>query len=396
MKRIHVNKIASSVARLQIARQPLITDTIVAREGYVIAVRALDRKTTYNALEDPHGRMTTVHPGDVIVGVLGQRRALHGHAGTVPEHIAVGDILHLLNLGGVIGLCGSSNPGVGPALRVEVLGAVLAFPVIDSRQGVPAHIGMKALEPDWGLKPEATPPVVFISGTCMNSGKTRAACEIVRVLAREGLDVAACKLTGVALKRDVLGMVDCGANRALTFVDAGLPSTTSSTAPAAARAIFAALSQPDSGRSHATPDVIVAELGDGLLGEYGVLPILKDELIGQVAAVHVCCASDPVGAFGAVQIFEGELGRRPDLFSGPATDNAVGSGYIRGQLDIPAYNALMEPESLGRAVLTALKAQVGDALHVPSIDDAVLSEEAAAAAKADPMILHGDGHHVTL
>ena len=390
MKRIHVNKIASSVSRLQIARQPLITDTIVAKEGYVVAVKALDRKTTYNTLEDPHGRMTTVHPGDIIVGVLGQRRALHGHAGVVPDRIVVGDILHLLNLGGVIGLCASSNPGVGPALRVEVLGAVLAFPVLESRQGFPAHIGMDALEATEALDPEVTPPVVFISGTCMNSGKTRAACEIVRVLAREGLDVAACKLTGVALKRDVLGMVDCGANRALTFVDAGLPSTTSESAPAAARAIVAELSRPTSGHSKA-PDVIVAELGDGLLGEYGVLPILTDPAIQAIPSVHVCCASDPVGAFGAVRVFEEELGCRPDVFSGPATDNAVGSSYIRGQLDIHAYNALMEPESLGRAVLDALKARSPE-LPVASSAEVVLPEQA----QSDTLVIHGDVHHVTL
>ena len=67
--------------------------------------------------------------------------------------------------------------------------------------------------------------MVAVVGTCMDAGKTVAACEIIHGLSRRGLKVAAGKLTGVALQRDVLGMLDHGAVEALSFVDAGLPST---------------------------------------------------------------------------------------------------------------------------------------------------------------------------
>ena len=352
MKRITLDKIASVTGKLGLSKSALISPEITAAPGYVIAVQALDRKEVYNKVEDPAGRMVKIYPGDVIAGALGERKALQGYEGRVPEKIEVGDVLHLLNLGGVVGLCTSFNPMVGSPMRVKVLGAVQAFPVFESRQGVPAHIKMSALDPVETLG--RTPPIVFVSGTCMNSGKTLAACEIVRVLSRAGLSVGAAKLTGVALRRDTLAMVDCGARRALSFSDAGYPSTSAETAPEAARAVLSALSAPSS----EDLDVIVAELGDGLLGEYGVLPILEQPDILERKVVHVCCASDPVGAFGATAIFEAQLGTKPHIFTGPVTDNRVGCAYIQDQLGVEALNACQSPLELGEAVLDILKGEV--------------------------------------
>ena len=59
----------------------------------------------------------------------------------------------------------------------------------------------------------------------MNSGKTYAATEIIKHLARAGLRVAAAKLAGVACLRDTLNMQDHGAIKTLSFLDCGLPST---------------------------------------------------------------------------------------------------------------------------------------------------------------------------
>ncbi len=349
MKRIHLDKIASATASLDISPQALISDEIVSAPGYVLAVRALDRKNVYNQIETLEGRMVRVYPGDVIAGVLGHRRALHGHAGVVPMHLTPGQIIHLLNLGGVIGQCTSSNPQVGPPLRVEVLGSVLHFPVIGTRQGVPAHIKMNALPAVKTLG--ASPPVVFISGTCMNSGKTLAACEVVRYLAgRKGLKVGVAKLTGVSLRRDTLSMLDCGATRALSFTDAGYPSTDAQSAPEAARAVLGALCSP----ADEALDVIVAELGDGLLGEYGVLPILEQPDVLGRQVVHVCCAVDPVGAFGAASIFKNTLKSTVDVFAGPVTDNLVGRSYIESGLGVAARNAHLDPEGFGQAVFAAL------------------------------------------
>jgi hypothetical protein len=146
-------------------------------------------------------------------------------------------------------------------------------------------------------------------------------------------------------------MRDCGATRALSFTDAGYPSTGAETAPRAARAVLGALA--DGGL--ASPDVIVVELGDGLLGEYGVLPILRQSDIARQPAVHVCCAADPVGAHGAAALFESELDATIDVFSGPVTDNEVGCRALQERLGTPAVNARREPAALGEEVAAALQ-----------------------------------------
>ena len=57
-------------------------EQIVAQEGYVLAVRIKEDKSTYNSVEDLAGRMVTLRAGDVLAGTLGTRRALRGSSGT--------------------------------------------------------------------------------------------------------------------------------------------------------------------------------------------------------------------------------------------------------------------------------------------------------------------------
>lgn len=343
--RIQVDKIASVTRNLKLGTRLTLTSDIEAREGAVLAVRVRGEKRTYNQLEDPFGRMSTLHDGDVIVGALGHRRALQGYEGAVPLKVEVGDTLHLLNLGGVLGLCSSHHPELGPPFEVEVLGQVLTFPEFQSRQGQPAF-----LPPVVPAGSAALPPVVFIAGTCMNAGKTAAACVIVRALTRAGLKVGACKLTGVSLMRDVLAMKDHGAIHGLDFTDAGLPSTGPDTALASARTILHAL-------GGSGVEVVVAETGDGILGEYGVQQILGDPELMAASATFVLCANDPVGVAGGLEHLQSDYGIRTDLIAGPATDNGVGVRFVEG-LGVGAANARRDPAALGAAILTRVQARM--------------------------------------
>ncbi len=348
--KVLLNKIASGTRNCKLAREVTLSPNVVAEEGSVLAVRALDRKAVYNEIEDVHGRMATVNEGDIVAGVLGERRALHGYTGVVPSRIAVGDTLHLLNLGGVIGQCTSYNPDVGPACRVEVLGQVLTFPHLGERRGVPASIRTNAL-PTAEVVTESV-PIVAISGTCMNAGKTYAACEIIRGLTRRGFVVGAAKLTGVSLRRDTLKMEDVGAVRALSFNDAGTVSTKAGTALPVARGLVKALNEPGRG---SRVDVIVVELGDGIMGEYGVQEILRAGDLMALTKVHVMCANDPVGAWGAAWHFKEDLGLKLSCISGPATDNAVGRAFVEDQLGLPAINARTQGDGIAAFVARILR-----------------------------------------
>src|SRR5207245_2185223 len=183
------------------------------------AVLALMGKSVYDRLELTTGRMAKINRGDVIAGTLGYRRALKGFVGIVPETVHVGDTIHVLNLGGVLGLCVGRNPYVGSPLETEVLGAVLLT-------GLPAHISRNALAPF-------------------------------------------------------------------------------------ARAILAELGEMK-------PDVIVVELGDGILGDYRVGTFFSHpDLVSATKAV-VMCANDLVAAWGAQKLME-QWNIPITVVSGPVT-----------------------------------------------------------------------------
>lgn len=348
--KIRLDRIASSTRNASLTPEVLVGPEIVCREGYVLAVRILNDKAVYNQVEDLNGRFVRLRAGDVLAGTLGHRNALRGYAGVVPDALAAGDTVQVLNMGGVLGRCTAGNPDLGSPFDAEVLGAVLAFPKTGDRVGTPAHIRANAVTPAERLECDA--PVVFVAGTCMDAGKTMAAAEIVRGLSRAGLRVAGVKLTGVALRRDALAMLDSGAVAALTFNDAGVVSTSADEARPTAYALLNELE-----RSH-QPDAIVAELGDGILGEYGVAQLLADQPLMGLSAALVCCAPDQVAAWGAVRVLDERFGLRPTVMSGPCTDNEVGCRFIREQLRLPAHNARRDDGLLSRVVLEAVNAHV--------------------------------------
>jgi hypothetical protein len=182
----------------------------------------------------------------------------------------------------------------------------------------------------------------------MNAGKTVAATELVRGLARSGLRVCAAKLTGVSLMRDALSMLDAGAVAALTFNDIGIATTHPGVTVASAKGIFNRLAA-------AKPHVIVAELGDGILGEYGVQDILRDAELTSVGAAYIMAAPDPVACWGAAELMRTEFNLPITGITGPATDNEVGLAYINTALQLPAHNALRDASGLVAVARNALE-----------------------------------------
>ena len=345
MKTVVADKVASVAQHANLSTELRLSNEIPCEEGVLVAARVLNNKSRYNQLELTSGRMATVTQGDVIVGALGFRNALRGYSGRLPTELEVGDTIQILNIG-VLGLCDSANPDVGPPFNCEVLGAVLHFPYLGERIGVPARVGERALDRDEPFD-MAGVPVVALAGTCMDSGKTAAACAIVGRLRHCGHTVAACKATGVSLRRDILAMEDAGARDTMIFSDLGVVTTTAENGPALTRNLLASLARK-------RPEVIVLELGDGLIGEYGVEAILTDEAIRDALTAVVLCANDPVSAWGGAKILRDQFGIEPAVVTGPATDNAVGVNQIADRIGLTAINALSDGTRLGDAVAAAV------------------------------------------
>jgi hypothetical protein len=322
---IEVDKIGSATSPLKLSRTIAIgTAAQPARAGDVVVVRVLTDNATYNMLELPTGRLAKVNPGDIVAGVLGRRRALKGFVGDVPETVKAGDELHLLSLGGVIGSCSGHHSSLNDAIKVEVIG--LAQNGSASTQNI-ADAGFPFRET---LGPTA--PMVVVAGACMNSGKTYAATEIIQVATRKGLRVAAAKLSGIACLRDTLNMADHGAIATASFLDCGLPSTVGvEDLSPVAKAVVSRLNE-------SAPDLIVIELGDGILGGYSVESVFEDEELRAAMGAIVFCASDYVGAWGGIELFR-RRGIKVDVVAGSVTDSKMGEDYIEQEFGVPAANA---------------------------------------------------------
>ncbi len=345
-KTVVVDKVASVTQACALGQELRLSSDIPAEEGVVIVAEVLNNKSSYNTLELASGRMAKVVKGDIVVGALGPRRALFGYSGHVPSELKPGDVIQMLNIGGVMGVCDSATADKGKPFDCRVLGVVLHFPYLGERIGVPARVGYRALDFNATLETCGV-PVVALAGTCMEAGKTAAAAAIVGRMRHRGLTVDAFKATGVSLRRDILAFEDAGARRTMLFTDLGVVTTTGRTGPALTRTMLTELAADK-------PDAIVFELGDGLLGTYGVDAILECADIRRALTAVVLSANDPVAAWGGVSLLRERFSIEPCVVTGPSTDNQVGIEIIEQQMGVGAFNALTDAAGLGDAVIDAI------------------------------------------
>jgi hypothetical protein len=346
MRSVVVDKLASVTQACRLSHEVRISADIPAEEGVVVIVEVLDNKSTYNTLELVSGRMAKLGKGDVVAGALGHRQALFGYSGHVPETLKPGDVIQMLNIGGVLGVCDSINPEKGKPFDCRVLGVALNFPYLGERIGVPARVGGRLLDVRAPLDARGV-PVVALAGSCMEAGKTAAACAVIARMRHRGLTVDAFKATGVSLRRDILAMEDAGARRCAIFTDLGVVTTTRDNGPALTRSM---LSELAAGK----PDVVVFELGDGILGGYGVDAILGCADIRAALTALILSANDPVAAWGGVKLLRERFQIEPCAVTGPATDNQVGVAIIADQMGVPAFNAISNGAALGDRVIEAI------------------------------------------
>ena len=332
LKIIEIDKRGSATSPLDLPRSVTVTDQhMFPIAGDVVAVRALSESVTYGNLELPTGRLAKINRDDVLLGVLGKRRALKGFVGDVPDTFE-----HRRP---------AASAEYGRRDRRMQRPSLFAFGcdrgrgrgiACDSSRNV-LNIADNAIPPAASLSPSA--PIVVVAGTCMNSGKTVAATEIIRQAANAGLRVAGAKLSGIACLRDTLNMQDHGAVATASFLDCGLPSTVDHEDLAeVSKGILNHLNSFD-------PDLIVAELGDGIVGGYAVDSILKDQEIKSAISSFVFCASDYVGVIGGVSVLE-RFGIDIDVIAGSVTDSQMGEDFVQNEFGLKAGNARRDGERL--------------------------------------------------
>jgi CheY-like chemotaxis protein len=340
--RVRPDKVGSVCSPFSLRPYLSVSPDPVAEEGTAVVGRVLNVSRTYGKLELPSGRPALLVTGDLIVGALGNRAALRGFCGRVPKQLKKGDTLWLLNKGGVIGESDGATVGLGEPIRLEIIGTPM-------RDGRPLQLSDYGI-PQASALPKKMPPVLLVIATCMNAGKTTAAGVAVHDLTTRGLRVHAGKATGVAALADLLSFADNGAVQTCSFLDAGLPSTCyHQDVPNVTRTLLSQLATED-------PDVIVLELGDGLLGSYGVDDILDDkELVGCFTGALIA-ANDIIGGYSVARHLK-ERNIPVAALTGPATDNDAGRRKL-AELGFNAANIFQQSAEVCRMVRETLG--VGD------------------------------------
>jgi hypothetical protein len=268
-----------------------------------LAIGTLSKIGRNARLELADGRLATLHEGDTLALVFGNRYAteqFEGYAGTDADNC------DLLSSGGLCGVVTSKHAAVGDPSKLHLLGAIASV------QGLPLQLRKFAVTTP-RMELHRRPRIIVVCGTSMDSGKTYTAMSLIIGLRQQGLRVAGIKLTGTAAGRDTWAMHDAGACIALDFIDGGYPSTYLCEPSEI-------LEMSEQLITHATEhqaDWAVIEIADGLLQRETAALLQSASFMSQVTAC-VFTTGDPLGAVGGVSVLR-RWGITPVVISGLIT-----------------------------------------------------------------------------
>ena len=346
MRRVFADKIASVALGCRLTPDVRLSDDIPSEEGVVVAVEVLDDKTSYNQLELASGRMAAVRKGDVLVGALGTLgRRSSATPVTCPTALRPGNVVHLLEPRRRSRCLRRLRPGARSAVYLQSPGRGLELPVPGR-----AH---RSPRPRRAVSRSSAAfrfifqgiPVIAVAGSCMDAGKTAAACAILARFRHRGLVVDAFKATGVSARRDILAMEDAGARSTLIFTDFGVVTTTSENAPDLAKTMLRTTGREMPGRH----PLRARRRSPRRLRRRGHSRRRRDPELPHRRGAFRERSRRRLGRRHAPS--RSILGIEPAVVTGPATDNAVGVEIIRERLHLPAANALTSGAALGDLVL---------------------------------------------
>ncbi len=289
--------ITSNTRSLELPDERLSTESInliqsgIAHVGSVVVCK-VESVGIDQAVENRWGELVPINPGDLIMGVMGNRQSTTSMYGGIPEHgitLPREGFIDLLSPGGVIGECLSCPSYLGSPTKLHILG--LAF-----QEGKPLEIV------PW-LRDErlrASCPLILIAGTSAEVGKTRFASKLISFLAHNlRRTIAATKLAGVGDREDLLKLQNSGAELIFDFVDAGLVTTYKVPEKVVVEVAKGILNHLGKRK----PGAIVAELGGDILGA-NVPAILADKEIRDAASAMILVPSEIFAAYGALRYLE--------------------------------------------------------------------------------------------
>jgi hypothetical protein len=286
-----------------------------------IALARLEKIGKNARIELANGRPCTLHVGDLLVVVFGNRYATNQFEGYAR---AEGDTCDLLSMGGLCGMVESRHAGVPDSSKLRLLGA------LGDREGRPLVLRSFSLAPP-PVRSARAPRVVVVCGSSMDAGKTHTASSTIAGLRKLGEGVAGIKLTGTAAGRDTWSMLDAGACAALDFIDGGYPST-----------YLLGLTELLDLHKHLVGHAAergaawaVVEIADGILqGETAAL--LRAPEFTETVDAWLFAAGDPLAALSGAQLLR-SWGIEPAGITGRVTMSPLGMREVTAATNLPCF-----------------------------------------------------------
>jgi hypothetical protein len=287
-----------------------------------IALARLEKVGRNARLELANGRPCSLHAGDLLAVVFGNRYATMQFEGYARTR---GDSCDLLSMGGLCGVVQSKHDAVAESTKLKLLGALA------DADGRALRLADHALPRADAAKRTAN--VVVVCGTSMDAGKTYTATSLIQGLREAGAVVAGIKLTGTAAGRDTWGMLDAGACVALDFVDGGFPSTYLATL----EDLLTLEAQLAAYASARGAQWIVMEIADGLL-QSETSALLRCEAFTRRICAWVFAAGDAMSASAGVRLLR-EWNLDPIAISGRVTMSPLAMQEAESATGVPCYTA---------------------------------------------------------
>ncbi|MEA3355204.1 MAG: hypothetical protein U9Q63_01830 [Patescibacteria group bacterium] len=299
IENIQINNIGSVAAVVPFKK---ILDTIslskkprFPKEADLAVFRvSLENKQTYINVQNFQGRVVSVFPGDVIIGVFGYRESTTHILGEVPKRkLGKGDKTNLLSQGGIVGDVTYIPRFMGDIVGLDLIGylkkdnKILNLKKVGEKNVVKSKMKI--------------PPTILVVGTSSEIGKTTVTTRIINFLTRKySKKVSSIMMTGTGSKADALSHLSSGAVKMHSFIETGIPSSykvSDNVFLKSIEGLFNKIVVEDK------PDIIVGEMGGDYCWGKNDLILKKSEIMKSVKFI-VVLINDVIAAFGTKHLFD--------------------------------------------------------------------------------------------
>ncbi len=299
----------------------LLTGDVKPKAGDLVLCE-VTRLRQHCRIEQPNGRRSRMFVNDKIVVCYGNRYAPDQFESVVPDDLSA---CHLVAGGGVASRMRFKSPKVKPATEIQPLG------LLGNKHGQVLNLNQYNVLTPSKTETSKNIPILLVSGSSMNAGKTTTVASLIKGLTADGFNVSAAKVTGTGSGGDLWHFIDAGVSKAIDFTDAGLVSTYLMSNQSLVRLFDEMITYLKTPQT----DVIVVEVADGILqGETKAL-LESPEIINATTAMVYTAGDSSSAVYGDNWLKS--LGYNVLGISGVVSSNPLGVQEVEKMTSTPIF-----------------------------------------------------------